>query len=58
MSVIPKMYRYLTERTCHAINQRNRGAGQFGYAEVIRPGGRADQKRPRQKAVAGCVGKR
>jgi hypothetical protein len=55
MSVIPKMYRYLTERRCHDTNQRNRGAGQFGYAEIIRPGGHAGQKRPRQKAVAGCV---
>jgi hypothetical protein len=58
MSVIPKMYRYLTERTYHDTNQRNRGAGQFGCAEVIRPGGHAGQKRPRQKAVARCVGNR
>ena len=55
MSVIPEMYKYLTERTCHDNNQRNRGAGQFECAEIIRPGGRSGQKEPRQTAVAGCV---
>jgi hypothetical protein len=55
MSVIPKMCVYLAQRRSHGVNQRNRAAGQFECAEIIRPGGQAGQERPRQKAITGCV---